>query len=180
MKTRVNKTFAARPRRVPKSTRPTARIRRAIRLAKILVPIDFSKCSQKALQYAVPLARHFAASITLLHVVEPIVYPIDCGYGPVIRQIPNEAMLRQSRQKLNLLGKKLVRLPLLEKTIVRTGAAHLEIAEVARARDIDLIILGTRGCGEANHPELGSTAEKVVRHAPCPVFVVRQKEHEFV
>ena len=180
MKTLVNKTFCVRPRHVAKSPLPTARMRRPIRLAKILVPIDFSPCSQKALQYAVPLARRFGASITLLHVVEPIVYSMDYGYGPVSRQIPNETMLKQTRTKLNSLGKKIAGSPHLAETIVRTGAVYFEIAEVARAREIDLIILGTRGCGEVNHLVIGSTAEKVVRHAPCPIFVVRQKEHEFV
>lgn len=180
MKTRFNKTFCVGPRRGIQSPQLTARVRRSIRIVKILVPIDFSKCSQKALQYAVPLAKHFGASITLLHVVEPFVYPMDYGYGPVTRHIPNDIMLKKSRTKLNSLGKKLVDAPQLDETIVRTGTAHVEIAEVARAREIDLIILGTRGCDELNHLAIGSTAERVVRAAPCPVFVVRRKEHEFV
>jgi nucleotide-binding universal stress UspA family protein len=180
MKTRLNNTPCAHPRRVTKSPRQTARRRRPIRLAKILVPIDFSKGSRKALQYAVPLARHFGANITLLHIVEPIVYPMDYGYGTVNREIPNATLLKQSRTKLNSLGKKVVGPRRLDEALVRTGAADVEIVEVAKAREIDLILLGRRGCGEGNHLATGSTAEKVARHAPCPVLVVRQKEHEFV
>jgi nucleotide-binding universal stress UspA family protein len=64
--------------------------------------------------------------------------------------------------------------------MVRIGSAWQEITEIARDRDIDLIIIGTHGYTGLKHLVLGSTAEKVVRHAPCPVLTVREKEHEFV
>lgn len=180
MKTRLNKPFGARPHRVTLNLSPTRPWPRPIRLAKILVPIDFSPCSLKALHYAVPLARHFGARIILLHVVEPIIYPVDYGYGPVTRRIPNDVMLKKTWARLNSLGKSSVGVSHLDETLVRTGVASVEIAEVAKSLGIDLILLGTHGCTAPNESPRGSTSEKVVRHAPCPVFVVRQKEHEFV
>ena len=52
-----------------------------LKLKSILVPIDFSKISQKALEYAVPLAKQFGAKITLLHAIEPLPYPVDLTYS---------------------------------------------------------------------------------------------------
>jgi nucleotide-binding universal stress UspA family protein len=65
-------------------------------------------------------------------------------------------------------------------TLLRTGQPHTEIVEAARELGADLIVLSTHGHTGLTHALLGSTAEKVVRHAPCPVLVVREKEHEFV
>jgi nucleotide-binding universal stress UspA family protein len=63
---------------------------------------------------------------------------------------------------------------------MRTGAPHVEITEAARELGIDLIILSTHGRTGITRMLLGSTAEKVVRHAPCPVLIVRESEREFV
>ena len=62
-----------------------------LKLNSILVPIDFSKISQKALDYAVPLAKQFGAKITLLHAIEPPPYSIDLTYRPNGRRVPNWA-----------------------------------------------------------------------------------------
>jgi nucleotide-binding universal stress UspA family protein len=64
--------------------------------------------------------------------------------------------------------------------IIRIGQPASEIVDVAQELQSDLIILSTRGRSGLAHVFLGSTAEKVVRHAPCPVLVVREKEHEFI
>lgn len=152
----------------------------AIHLKKILVPVDFSSESTKAIAYAVAFAREFNATITLLHVVEPILCPADYGYGPVTMQIPDKAMLRKAKTRLNGLGRRLVGGKFLAETLALNGKAYFEITEAARALGSDLIIIGTHGRTGVEHTLLGSTAEKVVRHAPCPVFVVRRKEHEFV
>jgi nucleotide-binding universal stress UspA family protein len=66
------------------------------------------------------------------------------------------------------------------KVAVRTGTAFLEIAEAAKSLEADLIIIATHGYTGLKHLLLGSTAERVVRSAPCPVLVVREHEHEFV
>ncbi|HZQ46119.1 MAG TPA: universal stress protein [Verrucomicrobiae bacterium] len=158
----------------PEEVSPGKRSGTSIHLRKILVPVDFSGESKRALQYAVGFARQFGASITLLHVVEPMVYPPDAGYGPMISQVPNIGSIRKAGTRLSALGKKQVGRELLAETAVLTGSPHHEITRAARALAIDLIVMGTHGYTGLNHALMGSTAERVVRHAPCPVFVVRK------
>lgn len=153
--------------------------RTTMRLAKLLVPVDFSAESKNALRYAGAFARQFGASLTLLHVVEPIVCAADFGYGPVTRCSPNQELLKKAKTRLNLLGKRLAS-ALRPAVVVRTGVAETEIVEEARHLGTDLIVMATRGTCGSGKPTLSSTTEGVVRHAPCPVFVVRKKEHEFV
>jgi nucleotide-binding universal stress UspA family protein len=65
-------------------------------------------------------------------------------------------------------------------SLVRIGHAPNEITKAAKELDVDLIIIATHGYTSWRHLCIGSTAERVVRTAPCPVLVVREKEHEFV
>ena len=143
-------------------------------LKRILVPIDFSEDSQRAIDSAVPLATQLGATITLLHVTEPITFPADYGYGPVVRQIPDKAGVKKAKARLKGLGQRLIAPGMLGETIVLSGSACFEITEAARALEADLIVIGSHGCDEAT-AEGETTAEKVVRHAPCPVFVLRKK-----
>ena len=142
------------------------------RIRKILVPVDFSEGSKKALAYAVCFARQFDAELALLHVVQP--YPLM----PEMPQVDIETV-EDARKEL-----KLLRLTLGDAakatSLVRTGTPHNEIARVAQELGADLIIIGTHGHTGLTRVLLGSTAERVVRHAACPVLVVREKEREFL
>ena len=69
---------------------------------------------------------------------------------------------------------------LIEKTLVRFGRSFHEIADAARTLKVDLIVIATHGYTGLKHALLGSTTERVVRHAPCPVLVVRENEKESV
>ena len=149
-------------------------------LKKVLIAIDFSEESKKALCYGTAFARLFGASLIALHIVEEISCQADYGYGPVTRHIPNQSALRRSRTRLIRLGKKLVGSDVKLTAMTDSGSAHAEIVKVAKKLDVDLIIMGTRGICANEHTSLGSTAQKVVRDAPCPVLVVRRKQHEFV
>jgi universal stress protein A len=146
----------------------------------VLVAVDFSAESKKALQYARALAQRFGACVTLVHVVEPIACRADYGYGPVTRKFPNRDMINRAQRRLNALGKRVVGPEYKLATMVRSGTAHTQIIQAAKELDLDLIVIGTRGICASEQSLLGSTAEKVVREAPCPVLVVRKKEHEFV
>jgi len=110
----------------------------------------------------------------LLHVVEPIVCQADFGYGPVSRQHPNQELLNRAKARLNRLCKRVSDLQHVPVASVRSGKTDAEIVQAARDLQIDLIVMGTHG-----DPRKPSVAEAVVRHAPCPVFIVRKKEHEF-
>jgi universal stress protein A len=142
------------------------------KLKKILVPLDFSDCSKKALEYAIPYARQFDAELVLLNVIEP--------YPPVPQmELVDVEKIQDRLRDLETL-RETVGDDILCRSEVRTGVPHVEIVQEAKQDDIDLIILSTHGHKGLSHVFLGSTAEKVVRNAPCPVLTVRQSEREFV
>ena len=146
-----------------------------LRLKSILVPIDFSRISQKALDYAVPLAKQFGAKITVLHAIEPPPCSIDLAYPPWAR-IPIGPM----KKELGCSETKTIIQTFLKEVLVEVGTALEVITNVARDSEADLIVLTTHGHTGLKHVFMGSTAERVVRHAPCPVLVVRKHEHESV
>jgi nucleotide-binding universal stress UspA family protein len=113
--------------------------------------------------------------MTLLHVVKPITCEADFGYGPVTRQRPDEGEIRKGRAKLKRLALKIAQGSTPAKVLVLSGNAPFEITQAAKALGTDLIIMGCHGKGKAVG-RLGSTAEEVVRQAPCPVFVLKRKE----
>ncbi len=145
---------------------------------KILVPIDFSEVSRKALCYAASLARQFGGVTSVLHVIEPPPYP-EFGYAHL--PIKGAKLKQAAENQLEALRNQ----PPLNSAVcatasVRNGNAVHEIVSEAEEQKADLIILSTHGHTGLAHMLLGSTAEKVVRHAPCPVLVVREREHEFI
>ncbi len=148
-----------------------------LQLKHILVPIDFSEASEKALRYAGRFREQFGSKITLLHVIQPMVYPADFGYPPTIVDTLDQAVRSQTEVRLNeLAGEGATRVD----TLIRVGQPYFEIVAAAKDLDVDLIIINTHGRTGLKHALLGSTAERVVRHAPCPVLTVREREHDFV
>jgi nucleotide-binding universal stress UspA family protein len=151
-----------------------------IELQRILVPIDFSEHSKNALKYAIPFAQQFKASIDLIYVVEPTIYPADFSFGQIGFPNVEEELRVHGNEELENLSKKEIGGKMESRKVVRTGKPFYEINQYAQEEDIDLIIIATHGHTGMEHILFGSTAEKVVRKAPCPVLVVRSGEHEFV
>jgi universal stress protein A len=162
---------------IPRRARP---MRPAVlSIHKILVPIDYSEVSLKALDYALAFARQFKSEVLALHVVddvpvvagEPVVRPTDTGLPQVKDQAERRLIeLAASKKRENLRIK----------TLLRSGSAPNEIIEAAREQEVDLIIVATHGLRGMKRFFLGSTTERVVRHAPCPVLVVREKGPEIL
>jgi nucleotide-binding universal stress UspA family protein len=151
-----------------------------LNLQRILVPVDFSRESAKAMRYAVTLARQFDASITLVHVVEPAYGPSELPSGTGARRVPDRERLAKAKSKLGIMGQRILGPCRIVETVIRSGLAFFEITEAAKALASDLIVVGTHGYAGVTRSVMGSTAEKVIRHAPCPVLVVRPNEHEFI
>ena len=150
----------------------------ALTLRSILVPVDFSTESTKALHYAISLARQYGAKITVLNVVEPASFP-DFATSPLVME--NDRVIASARIRLDSLCQREAIDPLLlEKRLVRQGAPFHEITDAARSLKADLIVITTHGYTGWKHALIGSTAERVVRHAPCPVLSVREIERDFV
>jgi nucleotide-binding universal stress UspA family protein len=147
-------------------------------LKKILVPIDFSECSRKALRYAIPLAKEHNAAIMLLYVV-PTQYAVG-EYGGIDYASLEADMRATGDQQLATMAVDEVRGQVRADTVVRAGSPMAEIIEAAKSLSADVIVISTHGHTGLKHVLLGSVAEHVVRRAPCPVLVVREREHEFI
>ena len=143
-------------------------------IKKILVPIDFSDYSKNALKYATQFAKQFNAKIYLVYVVEPIIYPADFSMGQVAIPSADIDLHSRAEEELTKLSKDIVSGNLQVEILIKTGKPFVEIIETASANDIDLIIIATHGHTGVEHLLFGSTAEKVVRKAPCPVLTLRE------
>jgi nucleotide-binding universal stress UspA family protein len=147
-----------------------------MRFTKILCPVDFSSISREALRVAAELVRDSSASLVLAHVSESPPWSMrgDISAPPEVVQ----GMLDSEQAELarwHVLTKELG----VREVAVRflTGVPWDQIVAVARSdRSIDLVVMGTHGRTGLAHVLLGSVAEKVVRHAPCAVLVVRPQE----
>ena len=180
MKTVLEKFTRSRARR--RTTATAARQKRSnasLRPAQILVPVDFSKCSREALDYALWFASKFQASLTLVHVVHANYGAASSEYSTFDYPALIEEMRRFGERELAALARRVQRrCPV--KTVLKTGHPGDAIVAVAREFGSDLIIISTHGRTGLKRVLLGSTTEYVVRHASCPVFVVRREERDFV
>ncbi|MCX8072498.1 MAG: universal stress protein [Candidatus Binatia bacterium] len=147
-----------------------------MQLKKILVPVDFSKDSLRAAEYARNFAAPFKAQLVLLHVIEPIYYasPAD-----MYAASPNLALLIEEQRKaaeaqLQDLATKFANQGAKVQTLIKSGSPAQVIADTAKRIKADLIIMATHGRTGLAHALLGSVAERVVRLAPCPVLTVRR------
>ena len=148
-----------------------------IRIKNILVPVDFSACSDKALRYAMPLAEQNKAAITLLHVMPSYV----TGGLSTVDYVQLRGEMRASAEnQLSALaaqeGKESVEI----RFRTAEGDAATEITLGAKRLLADLMVISTHGRTGLTRALLGCVAEHVVRQAPCPVLVVRERVHEFV
>jgi nucleotide-binding universal stress UspA family protein len=149
-----------------------------IRLKKILVPVDFSAASKQALKYAIAFAAQFKATLLLLHVVEFNL--VGSEFGALdLSLIENDLNENAAKQLQTLVDHDIGSRAVVE-TLVRSGRPYYEIVETAKTCEADLILIATHGHSGLAHVLLGSTVERVVRHAPCPVLTVRPQEHDFV
>lgn len=144
----------------------------SLHLKKILVPIDFSKCATHGLAYAREIAAHVGSRMILMHSICPTYYVTNEEYArydfPALLQRCETAAKKKLRQLIRAAGG-----PEMEIDIPTTfGHAGLQICCRAEKLNVDLIVTSTHGRTGLKHILVGSTAEYVVRHAPCSVLVV--------
>ena len=140
-----------------------------------LVPIDFSEYADHALAYAIRLTSTLDAQLTLLHVMQPLpMAGVDMGVAlPATYLQEVEAEVQRSMEAALA---RVTAAGLIGECVVLYGVPFQEIVDTAKARQVDLIIMGTHGRTGLLYVLLGSVAEKVVRLAPCSVLVVRQAD----
>ncbi len=151
-----------------------------IKLRKVLVPTDFSESARHALTYGTSFAREYEAELTLLHVVENL----TVGYASDLFPVPMQEVFQEisgyAKTELAKLGAQAREKNVSVVEHVAQGKPSAEIIRFAQDTEIDMIVLGTHGKGMLDQALFGSTTERVVRRAPCPVLTVRLSEHEFI
>jgi nucleotide-binding universal stress UspA family protein len=150
----------------------------ALQLKKILVPIDFSPASKNAFKYALRFAEDFAAELTLLYVLAPA-SSRSFASTPGAPAFSESDLSGTEKNLRALIASTRNGSVQRVRSTMRIGVPSHEIVEMAKDAGVDLIVIATHGYTGWKHFCIGSTAERVVRAAPCPVLVVREKEHQF-
>ena len=149
-------------------------------IRSILLPTDFSECGNYALSYAASLARTFGASIICVHVIEPMVPTV--GYSGMSEPLPIADIADQLEDSAERELPKFAECEecagLAVEELIVHGEAAAEIVRVAKERSVDLIVVSSHGRTGLGRILFGSTAEAIVRHAPCPVLVVKPAKEE--
>jgi nucleotide-binding universal stress UspA family protein len=144
----------------------------AITLKKILVGCDFSPDSSLAFQYGLSFAPEFQASLHLVHVLQPPLYDYLEKPGEA-KEAPQKDLNSALKQKLGDMVPEDARAWCEPVTTLLAGQPHEEITKYAVVNDIDLIVLGVRGHSLVETVFVGSTTDRVMRRAPCPVLSVQ-------
>jgi universal stress protein A len=150
---------------------------RLIAYRLFLVPVDFSEHSKKTIQYARQLAALTGAGIRLLHVFQMPEHPAALYHGLYLEneavKIHLEMAKREATAQLSLVTEQMRANGLQAKSILRHGNPYEEIVNVANELGVDLIVIGSHGCTGLGRLLVGSTTDRVLQCAPCPVLVVK-------
>lgn len=148
-----------------------------MKVERILFPTDFSEGSCHALPYAVDLAKHYNARLYIIHVIYDIARATDSHIPHISADELYREMSAWAEKELERCCVEEVRgLSDVEKKVLR-GVPYEEIIKFATDEKIDMIVIGTYGRVGLERFLFGSTAERVVRRAPCPVMSVRMPKH---
>ncbi|MFB6231630.1 MAG: universal stress protein [Salinibacter sp.] len=146
-------------------------------IRRVLVPVDFSEASDTAVRHAKEIAMTYGAEIDLLHVVHEPVYPAAYGFEPV--SFPTGEVIDNVEAQLADLARETIGY---EHVMIeaRAGNPASEILDYTEENDVDLVVIATHGRTGLDRVLLGSVAERVLRRAPMPVFVVKPDRKSLV
>lgn len=149
---------------------------------KILWPTDYSDLSLHAARYAQGLCKQFGATLHVIHVVPPPLGPdVALMVGPdVCAAVSEREIASAAREGIEKLLREQIDAAIPRVVHAFVGNPWSAICAYAKKNAIDLIVIGTHGRTGISHAVIGSTAERIVRHAPCPVLTVKHPEHDFV
>jgi len=143
-----------------------------IRFKRILVACDFSSYSSLAVQYGLSLAQEFQSEVNLIHVIEPAVYKDLLRPAMEAREEYQQDLREELNRKLTEMIPEEAYNWCTPKTTLLAGQPHEELTKYAVVHGVDLIVLGVRGYSLVETLFVGSTTERVVRQAACPVLSV--------
>lgn len=148
-----------------------------MKVEKILFPTDFSEGSSHALPYAVDLSKHYNARLYILHIIYDIFKATNSHIPHISADELYREMFEWAQKEIENCGIEEIRkLSNVEKVVLK-GIPYEEIIKFAAKEKVDMIVMGTYGRAGLERFLFGSTAERVVRKAPCPVMTVRMPEH---
>ena len=155
-----------------------------IKIERILVPVDFSESSQKALRYGCEIARVHGSKLDVLHVINQRI--IDAlhdmsakGYKGEFVEVLKK-VVKERREEMDRFVPASMREGVEVDFEIRKGKPAEEVILFAKDNRIDLVILGNVGRSALEAALVGSVARNVTNHAPCPVLLVRAVEHDFI
>jgi nucleotide-binding universal stress UspA family protein len=144
------------------------------RIRRVLHPTDFSRASTPAFNRAVEMAKANRAELLVVHVMGPVVPIMGDGYvSPRVYEDLEAAARSAAQKQLRKLIEKAQQAGARVKGLLLEGLAHERIAQAARARKADLVVIGTHGRTGFAKLFLGSVASRVLAVSPCPVLTVR-------
>src|SRR5579883_622433 len=144
-----------------------------IRLARILVPTDFSADAELAYPWAHSMSHAFKAEVIFLHVIDQDVTALTPMSMPPMPSAEEEIMERVRLEAMDLLSRLSTEFPQ-ARTLIRDGAPRAMIVDVASETDAHLIVMGTHGRTGLAHAAFGSVAEYVIQHSKVPVLAIRR------
>jgi len=145
------------------------------RIRRILHPTDFSRASAAAFKLAVDMAKGNRAELLLVHVLSPSLPIVADGYvSPQVYEDMASSARAYGKKHLDALVGKAKRAGARVKGLLLEGVPHERIAQAARSRKADLVVIGTPGRTGLAKLFLGSVASRVLTVAPCPVLTVRK------
>jgi len=150
-----------------------------IAFKEIIVPTDFSEHSLRALDYAVEIAERFSSDLRIVYVIEPLIQAADVAWASVDFERLNQAHRDSADRQLRALLDERIPKSVPAEYKILTGKPFIEIVRLAKADNADLIVMATHGRGAISQILMGSTTEKVVRRAPCPVLTVKHPKQFF-
>jgi len=146
---------------------------------KIVVTTDFSEYSLRAIDYGVEIAAKFESELTVAYVVEPLLQAADLTWTTVDFEEVNKAHSEMAERELKRIVEERIPRGIRCDTVLLVGKPFVEILKYAKNEKVDLLVMATHGRGAISHLLMGSTAEKVVRKASCPVLTVKNPKHVF-
>ena len=144
----------------------------------ILAPTDFSPTSDRALDVAIDIARLTGAAIEVLHVNLDAMWVLPPPGDVITSPVDMAEVLATSSMELDARVNRVRDAGITCTGVSESGRTDAEIVEYARNRCAGLIVVGSHGRHGLSHVLIGSVAEKVVRHAPCPILVVPPEDEE--
>lgn len=147
-------------------------------IRRVLFPTDFSDNAQEAIPHVLEMSRRFEAQVDVLHVLESAVHPTDFAWSATTIEDLAEKRKDAAEERLKSLVEEMGLAPDRATAVVEFGNPFEQIVRYAKEKNVDLIVMATHGRTGLSHLLLGSTAERVVRLAHCPVMTIKGHKHQ--